>query len=180
MVNFKSFSKAKYKELTEHQHTTIIEFCIFGIKSTLLAISCPFQMSDFVRNTFKFCHSLIQYRCYLLTLQALTYNEDSEYKLSGPFGAMPQKPWHPERARHNAKPVSWSSSHMGKCAPLQAKKEPEQWRALTTKRNTALHKNELSRVKLFTIALLDNFNFVLVCCMLRFLFLKICFGDKKG
>ena len=81
-----------------------------------------------------------------------------------PFRAMPQKPWHPERVRHYAKPVLWSSSHTGNCAPLQAKKEPEQWTALTTKRNNALHKNELSRINLFTIPLLDNFNFVLVYC----------------
>ena len=68
----------------------------------------------------------------------------------------------------------------GKCTPLQAEKQPEQWRASTTKRNTSLHKDELSRVNLFTIALLDDFNFVLVRCILRFLFLKIRFGDITG
>ena len=69
---------------------------------------------------------------------------------------------------------------MGKCAPLQAEKQSEQWRALTTKRNTSLHKDELSCVSLFTIAQLDDFNFVLVHYILRFLFLKLYFGDKKG
>ena len=26
----------------------------------------------------------------------------------GPFGTMPQEPWHPKRVRRNAKPVPWS------------------------------------------------------------------------
>ena len=52
--------------------------------------------------------------------------------------------------------------------------------ASTTERNNSLHKDELSRVNLFTFELLDDFNFVLVCCILRFLFLKIRFGDKTG
>ena len=101
----------------------------------------------------------------------------SDYELAGPFGTMPQEPWHLNRARCNAKPVPWSSSHTGKCTPLQAEKRSEQWRASTTERNTSLHKDELSRVNLFTIELLDDFNFVLVRSILRFLFLKIHFGD---
>ena len=144
-----------------------------------MAISRSFQTSDQVQNTFKFCHNLGRYRCYMLTLQALTYTEDPEYELEGPFGTMPQEPWHHKRARRNAKPVPWSSSHTGKCALLQAEKQPEQWRASITERNTFLNKDKLSCVNLFTIALLDYFNFVLVRCILRFLFLKICFGDKK-
>ena len=145
-----------------------------------MAVSRPFQTSDHVWNTFKFCHSLSWYRCYMLTLQALTYIEDPEYELVGPFETMPQEPWHPNRPRCNAKPVPWSSSHMGNCTPLQAEKQPEQWRASTTDRNNSLHKDELSRVNIFTIALLDDFNCVLVCCILLFLFLKIRFGDITG
>ena len=153
-----SFSKAKYKEQTEYQCTTAIEFQIFGVKSTLLVISRPFQTSDHIQNTFKFCHNLGQYRCYMLTLQALIYTEDPEYEPEGPFGTIPQEPWQPKRARRNAKPVPWSSSHMGKCALLQAEKQPELWRASITERNTFLHKDELSYVNLFTVALLDDFN----------------------
>ena len=179
-VNFDSFSKVKYKEQTEYQCTTVVEFHIFSVKRTLLAISRPFQTPDHVRNTFKFCHSLSQYRCYMMTLQARTYTEGPEYELTGPFGTMPQEPWHPEWARCNVKPVLWSSSHMGKCALLQVEKQPEQWRASVTKRNTSFHKDKLSRVNLFTIVLLHDINFVLVHCILRFLFLKICFRDKKG
>ena len=179
-VNFESFSKAKYKEGTKYQRTNLIELHIFSVKSTLLAVSRPFQTSDRVRSTFKFCHSLNQYRYYMLTLQALTLAEDPKYELASPFGTMPQEPWHLNRARCNAKPVPWSSSHTGKCTPLQAEKQSEQWRASTTERNTSLHKDELSRVNLFTIELLDDFNFVLVRCILRFLFLKIRFGDITG
>ena len=179
-INFESFSKAKYEERTEYQRTTVVELRIFSAKSTLLVVWRPFQTSDRVRNTFKFCHSLSRYRCYMLTLQALTYSEDPEYELAGPLGTMPQEPWHPNRARCNAKPVPWSSSHTGKCAPLQVEKQLEQWRASTTERNNSLHKDELSRVNLFTIALLGDFNFVLVRCILRFLFLKIRFGDITG
>ena len=124
--------------------------------------------------------SLNRYRCYMLTLQALTHTEDPEYEPAGPFGTMPQEPWLPNRTRRNTKPVPWSSSHTAKCAPLQAGKQSEQWRASTTERNNSLHKDELSRVNLFTFELLDDFNFVLVCCILRFLFLKIRFGDKTG
>ena len=156
-----------------------MELRIFSVKSSLLAISRLFQTLDCVWNAFKFCRSLSRYRCYMLTLQALTYNEDPKYELAGPFGTMTQEPWHPIRARRNAKPVPWSSSHTGKCALLQAEKQPEQWRASITERNTFLNKDKLSCVNLFTIALLDYFNFVLVRCILRFLFLKICFGDKK-
>ena len=145
-----------------------------------MAISRPFQASDHVQNMFKFCHNLGQYRCYMLTLQALTYTEDPKYELEGSFGTMPQEPWHPKRANHNAKPVPWSSSHTWKCALLQAEKQPEQWRASITERNTFLHTDDLSCVNLFTIALLDDFNFVLVRCILRFLFLKIRFGDITG
>ena len=179
-VNFESFSKAKYKEGTKYQCTNVAELCIFSVKSTLLAVSHPFQTSDCVWNTLKFCHSLNRYRCYMLTLQALTHTEDPKYELAGPFGTMPQEPWHPNRARRNAKPVPWSSSHTEKCAPLQAEKQSEQWRFSTTERNTSLHKDELSRVNLFTIELLDDFNFVLVHFILRFPFLKIRFGDITG
>ena len=137
-----------------------------------MAISRPFQK-------FKFCNSLNRYRCYMLTLQALTYSEDPKCKLVGPLGRMPQEPWHPKRARRNAKPVPWSSLHTGKCALLPAEKQPEQWRALTTDRNTSLHKGKLSHVNLFTIALLGDFTFVLVRCILRLLFLKTCFENQK-
>ena len=147
-----SFSKAKYKERTEYQCTTVVELRIFSVNSTLLAISRPFQTLDCVWNAFKFCRSLSQYRCYMLTLQALTYNEDPKYELAGPFETMTQEPWHPKRARRNAKPVAWSSSHTGKYTTLQAGKQPEQCSASTTGRNTSLHKDELSRVNLFTIA----------------------------
>ena len=153
-----------------------MEFHIFSVKSTLLAISRPFQTSDCVRNTFKFCHSLSRYRRYMLTLQTLTYTEDPEYELAGPFGTMPQEPWHPKRARRNVKPIPLSSSHTGKCTPLQAEKQQEQRRASNTERNTSLHKDEVSYVTLFTIALLDDINFVLVRCILRFLFKKYISG----
>ena len=145
-----------------------------------MAVSPPFQTSDHVQNTFKFCHSSSRHWYYMLTLQALMFTEDPEHELAGHFGTMSQEPWHPNRARRDAKPVPWSSSHTGKCAPLQAEKQPEQWRASTTKRNTSLHKDELSHVNLFTIALLDDFNFVLMRCILWFLFLKIHFGDVTG
>ena len=92
VVNFESFSKAKYKEETKYQRTNVVELRIFSVKSTLLAVSRPFQTSDPVRNTFKFCHSLSRYRCNMLTLQALVYTEDPEYELVGPFGTMPQEP----------------------------------------------------------------------------------------
>ena len=82
----------------------------------------------------------------MLTLQALTYLKDPKCRLVGPFGAMPQEPWHSKRARCNAKPML---STMGKCAPLQAW-QPEQWRALTTKRNISLLTDELLRVTLNT------------------------------
>ena len=45
-VNFESFSKAKYKEGTKYQCTNVAELCIFSVKSTLLAVSHPFQTSD--------------------------------------------------------------------------------------------------------------------------------------
>ena len=67
----------------------------------------------------------------------------------------------------------------GKCTPLQAGKHPEKTGASITERKTSLHKDKLSRVSLFTITLLDNFNFVLLGYIPRFLFLKICFWDKK-
>ena len=54
-VNFESFSKAKYKEGTKYQRTNVVELRIFSVKSTLLAVLRPFQTSDRVRNTFKFC-----------------------------------------------------------------------------------------------------------------------------
>ena len=117
-VNFESFSKAKYKEGTKYQCTNVAELCIFSVKSTLLAVSHPFQTSDRVWNTLKFCHSLNRYRCYMLTLQALTHTEDPEYEPAGPFGTMPQEPWHPNRTRRNTKPVPWSSSHTAKCSHL--------------------------------------------------------------
>ena len=82
----------------------------------------------------------------MLTLQALTYLKDPKCRLVSPFGAMPQEPWHSKRARCNAKPML---STMGKCAPLQAW-QPEQWRALTTKRNISLLTDELLRVTLNT------------------------------
>ena len=90
-VNFESFSKAKYKDGTKYQRTNVVELRIFGVKRTLLAVSRPFQTSDRVGNTFKFCHSLNRYRCYMLTLQALAHTEDPEYELAGPFGTMPQE-----------------------------------------------------------------------------------------
>ena len=92
LVKFESFSKVKYEKQTEYQCTTVAELHIFSVKSTLLAVLHPLQMSDHVRNIFKFCHSLSQYQCYMLTLQALTYTEDTEYELVGPFGIMPQEP----------------------------------------------------------------------------------------
>ena len=134
-----------------------------------MAILPPFQKPDRIQNMFKFCHSLIQYRCYMLTPQALMYTEDSECELVGPFRTMPQEPWHPKRNKCNAKPVPWSSSHIGKCTPLQAEKQPEQWRALTTEINTSLHKDELPHV----------FNVVFFHWNLL-VFLKICFRDNKG
>ena len=39
--------------------------------------------------------------------------EDPECKPAGPFGTMPQEPWHPKRASHNAIPVLLSSSLWG-------------------------------------------------------------------
>ena len=62
---------------------------------------------------------------------------------------------------------------------MQAEKQPEKWRALTTARNTSLHKDEIPHVNLSTSALLDEFNFVLVRCIPRFRFPKICFEDEK-
>ena len=50
----------------------------------------------------------------------------------------------------------------GEVRTVHAEKQPEQWRASTPKRNTSLDKCKLSRVNLFTIALLDDFNFVLL------------------
>ena len=41
---------------------------------------------------FKFRHSLNQYRCNMLTLQALVHTEDPKYELAGPFETMPQEP----------------------------------------------------------------------------------------
>ena len=178
-VNFESFSKAKYKEQTEYQCTIVAEFCIFSVKSTLLAIWHPFQTSDHIQNMFKFCHSIIWYWCCMLTLQTLMYTEDHKSELTSPFGTIPQEPWHPKRARCNAKSVPWSSSHTEKSKPLQAEKQLEKWRASTIKRHTSPHKDKLSHANLFTIALLADFNFVLVHYILLFLFLKICFGDKK-
>ena len=45
---------------------------------------------------------------------------------------------HPKRARRNAKLVPWSSS--------DTEKQPEQWRASTSNRNTSLHKNKPLRL----------------------------------
>ena len=59
---------------------------------------------------FKFCNSLSRYQCYMLTLHWRIL-EDPECELAGPFGTMPQKPWHPKRARDNAKPVPLSSHY---------------------------------------------------------------------
>ena len=70
----------------------VVELHILSVKSTLLAVSRPFQTLDRVRNTFQFCHSSSRYRCYMLTRQALTYTEDPKYELAGPFGTMPQEP----------------------------------------------------------------------------------------
>ena len=66
-----------------------------------------------VSKTFKFCNSFSRYRCYMPTLQAQRILEDPECQLAGPFGAMPQEPWHSKRARHNAVPVLLSSSLWG-------------------------------------------------------------------
>ena len=43
-----------------------------------------------------------------------------EFRLAGSFATMPQEPWHPKRARRNAKPFPWSYSTTDKWAPLQA------------------------------------------------------------
>ena len=92
-----------------------------------------------------FCSNLCRYRYYMLTLQKpWRVLKDPECRLAGPFGTMAQEPWHPERARHNAEPVSWSSSTMGKCTPLQAW-QPDQWRASITERNFSLLTDELLR-----------------------------------
>ena len=68
------------------EKNSVKKFCLFSIKSTLLAISRQFQTPNHVRNTFIFCHSLSRYQWYMLTLQALTYTEDPECELAGPFG----------------------------------------------------------------------------------------------
>ena len=96
----------------------------------------------------------------MLTLQALTYLKDPKCRLVGPFGAMPQEPWHSKRARCNAKPML---STMGKCAPLQAW-QPEQWRALTTKRNISLLTDELLRVTLNTF---QSRIYVQICGLIK-------------
>ena len=70
--------------------------------------------------------------------------KDPEYKITGPFQTMSQKPWHSERVRCNAKSVLWSSSPTAKSTPLKTKKQLEQWRASTTERNISLHKYGLS------------------------------------
>ena len=93
-----------------------------GVQSQLVSDMPP------LGNPEKFCHNLSRCWCYMLTFRALTSTEDPENELVDPFVTMSQEPWHPKRARRNAKPVPWSSSHTGKCAPLQAEKQPEQWR----------------------------------------------------
>ena len=122
---FRVLFKSKDKEGTGYQRTNVVKLHIFSVKSTLPAVLRPFQTSDRIRNMFKFHHSLNQYRCNMLTLQALVHTEDPKYELAGPFETMPQEPWHPNRARHNAKPVLCSSSHTGKCASMQAEKQSE-------------------------------------------------------
>ena len=80
--------------------------------------------------------------------------KDPESRLAGPFGTMPQEPWHLKRARRNAKQVPWSYSTTDKCAPLEAW-QPEQWRVSTTETNTPLLTDELLRV---TSRCLLNYN----------------------
>ena len=50
-------------------------------------------------------------------------------KLAGPFGTMPQKPWH---SRKSTKPDRVIQLNCGKCAPTQAIKQPEHGRTSTT------------------------------------------------
>ena len=45
----------------------------------------------------------------------------------GPFGTMPQEPWHPGKG---AKPDRVIQLDLGKCAPMQVIKQPEHGRKL--------------------------------------------------
>ena len=50
-------------------------------------------------------------------------------KLAGPFGTMPQKPWH---SRKGAKPNRVIQLNCGKCTPTQVIKQPEHGRTSAT------------------------------------------------
>ena len=54
---FQDLFKSKDKEGTEYQCTNVVKLHIFSVKSTLMAVSRPFQTSDCTQNMFKFCHS---------------------------------------------------------------------------------------------------------------------------
>ena len=106
------------------------------------------------------------------TSKALTCIEGSRMRLAGPFGTMPQEPWHHERARHNAEPVSRFSSTMGKCVPLQAW-QPDQWRASITERNFSLLTDELLRdIRKYWYDLGFKINTSITFCNIDFVFEK--------
>ena len=65
----------------------------------------------------------------MLTLQALTYTEGND-QLVGPFGTMPQEPWHPGKGAKLDRIIGNSTA--GKCAPMQVIKQPEHGRTSTT------------------------------------------------
>ena len=102
---------------------------------------------------FKFCNSVSWYWCYMLTLQALTYIGGSQMQTGGPFGTIPQKPWHPKRVRNSVKPVLLSSSLRGSVHLCKLKNSQNSGELLTTERNISLHKDELSLVNLYKTVL---------------------------
>ena len=62
------------------------------------------------------------------TLQVLKYIKGYN-RLAGPFGTMPQEPWHPGKG---AKPDHVIQLIAGNCAPMQVIKQPEHGRTSTT------------------------------------------------
>ena len=163
LANLESFSKGKYEERTQYQRTTIEEFCIFRIKSTLSAILSPFRMPDCIRHRFKFCHSLSRYQCYMLNADTSTpdvYWRISRRNLQGHL-----KQWHrnPDTLK-------------GSCIMLNQSRDPPH---ISGSAHLCKLKNSQKSGELQPPREILPSSFVLVSYIFQFLFLKMFRGRKR-